>query len=53
MKKKANKTIEEYVQRWKEIVAQFNPYLVENMIFIFMDTFEAFYFGYMICNSSK
>lgn len=54
MKKRASKTIEEYVQRYKEIVTQFNPPLVENkMIFIFMNTFEAFDFGYMICNTSK
>jgi len=49
MKKDKKESIREYTQRWRETAAQVNPPLLEKeMINLFVNTFKALYFEYLV-----
>jgi len=52
MKKNNKESIREYTQMWREVVAQVNPSLLEKeMIKLFVNTFKAPYFEYLVGSS--
>jgi hypothetical protein len=54
MKKDNKESIREYTQRWCEAAAQVNPSLLENeMINLFVNTFKALYFDYLVGSSTQ
>jgi len=54
MKKDNKESIREYTQRWREAAAQVNPSLLENeMINLFVNTFKAPYFEYLVGSSAQ
>jgi hypothetical protein len=49
MEKDNKESIREYTQRWRETAAQVNPPLLEKeMINLFVNTFKALYFEYLV-----
>jgi hypothetical protein len=53
MKKGNKESVREYVQRWRELAAQVNPPLLEKeMIGLFLSTFKALYFEYLVGRSA-
>jgi hypothetical protein len=54
MEKDNKESIREYTQRWHEIAAQVNPSLLEKeMINLFVSTFKAPYFEYLVGSSAQ
>ena len=54
MEKNNKESIREYTQRWRETAAQVNPPLLEKeMINLFVNTFKAPYFEYMVGSSAQ
>jgi hypothetical protein len=54
MKKDNKESIREYSQRWCETAAQVNPHLLEKeMINLFVNTFKAPYFEYLVESSAQ
>ena len=54
MEKDNKKSIREYTQRWHEAAAQVNPHLLEKeMINLFVNTFKAPYFEYLVGSSAQ
>jgi len=54
MEKDNKKSIREYTQRWRETIAQVNPPLLEKeMINLFVNTFKAPYFEYLVGSSAQ
>jgi len=54
MEKHSNESIREYTQRWREAAAQVNPSLLEKeMINLFVNTFKAPYFEYLVESSAQ
>jgi hypothetical protein len=54
MEKDNKESIREYTQRWRETAAQVNPPLLEKeMINLFVNTFKAPYFEYMVGSSTQ
>jgi hypothetical protein len=54
MEKDNKESIREYTQRWRETAAQVNPPLLEKeMINLFVNTFKAPYFEYLVESSSQ
>jgi hypothetical protein len=54
MEKDNKESIREYTQRWRETAAQVNPPLLEKeMINLFVNTFKAPYFEYMVGSSAQ
>jgi hypothetical protein len=53
MKKGNKESVREYAQRWRELAAQVNPPLLEKeMIGLFLSTFKALYFEYLVGRSA-
>jgi hypothetical protein len=51
---KNNESIREYTQRWREAATQVNPSLLEKeMINLFVNTFKAPYFEYLVGSSAQ
>jgi hypothetical protein len=54
LKKKDKKTIREYAQMWRDLVAQVHPPLLEKeMVNLFTNTFKTSYFEFLIGNASQ
>jgi hypothetical protein len=54
MEKDNKESIREYTQRWRETAAQVNPPLLEKeMINLFVSTFKAPYFEYLVGSSAQ
>jgi hypothetical protein len=54
MEKDSKESIREYTQRWREAAAQVNPSLLEKeMINLFVNTFKALYFEYLVGSSAQ
>ena len=54
LKKKDKKTIREYAQMWRDLVAQVHPPLLEKeMTNLFTNTFKTSYFEFLIGNASQ
>jgi len=54
MEKNNKESIREYTQRWRETAAQVNPSLLEKeMINLFVSTFKAPYFEYLVGSSAQ
>jgi hypothetical protein len=54
MKKNNKESIREYTQRWRETTAEVNPPLLEKeMINLFVNTFKAPYFEYLVRSSTQ
>jgi hypothetical protein len=54
MEKESKESIREYTQRWREAAAQVNPSLLEKeMINLFVNTFKAPYFEYLVGSSTQ
>jgi len=54
MEKNNKESIREYTQRWREAAAQVNPSLLEKeMINLFVNTFKAPYFEYLVRSSAQ
>lgn len=52
MEKGNKESVREYTQRWHELAAQVNPSLLEKeMIGLFLSTFKALYFEYLVGRS--
>jgi hypothetical protein len=54
MEKNNKESIREYARRWSEVAAQVNPSLLEKeMINLFVNTFKAPYFEYLVGSSAQ
>jgi hypothetical protein len=54
MEKDNKESIREYTQRWREAATQVNPFLLEKeMINLFVNTFKAPYFEYLVGSSAQ
>jgi hypothetical protein len=53
MEKENKEFIREYTQRWRVTAAQVNPFLLEKeMVNLFVNTFKALYFEYLVGSSA-
>jgi hypothetical protein len=54
MEKENKEFIREYTQRWRVTAAQVNPFLLEKeMVNLFVNTFKALYFEYLVGSSAQ
>ncbi|XP_011016157.1 PREDICTED: uncharacterized protein LOC105119688 [Populus euphratica] len=54
MEKDNKESIREYARRWREVVVQVNPLMLEKeMISLFSNNFKALYFEYLVRSSAQ